>query len=96
MDEAAMREMWQFKGASGIQSLVGYAKTSYQSSWLRRSKAPILSVLIAANIDCCQFVTNEEVWEAHDHLQSIYRNVPKKNSKVCKAIWASITILLVY
>ena len=77
MDEAAMREMWQFKGASGRKPC-GLCKNVISKSVASQIESTHFVGLDCSQIDCCQFVTNEEVWEAHDHLQSIYRNVPKK------------------
>ena len=95
MDEAAMREMWQFKGASSRKPC-GLSKNVISKLVASQIESTHFVGLDCSQTNCCQFVTNEEVWGAHDHLQSIYRNVPKKKSKVCKAIWASITILSVY
>jgi len=67
MDEAAMREMWQFKGASGRKPC-GLCKNVISKFVASQIGSTHFVGPDCSQIDCCQFVANEEVWEAHDHL----------------------------
>lgn len=77
MDEAAMRDMWQFKGASGRKPC-GFCKNVISKFVASQIEGSHFVGIDCSQIKSCFLVTDEEIWEAHDHLASIHGTVTKK------------------
>ena len=77
MDEAGMRDMWQFKGASGRKPC-GLCKNVVSKYVASQIDGTHFVGIDCSQINSCFLVTDDEVWEAHDHLASIHGIVTKK------------------